>query len=152
MPVENSTEGVVSHTLDMFIRSSLNICGRCSCASIIIWPASPTIRRSFTRIYSHAQSLAQCREWLDANVPGVPRLPVASNAEVPRAWRATSPAGCITGQGALDIYELPVIVANIEDQPDNTTRFLIIGARSRSAVRRLTARRCWCPRTAGPAR
>lgn len=127
VPVENSTEGVVNHTLDMFMQSSLNICGEVQLRIHHHLAGFADDPKKLTRIYSHAQSLAQCREWLDANVPGVPRLPVASNAEAARMARNEPGAGCITGQGALDIYELPVIVANIEDQPDNTTRFLIIG-------------------------
>jgi len=127
VPVENSTEGVVNYTLDMFLQSSLNICGEVQLRIHHHLAGLVPDLKQITRIYSHQQSLAQCREWLDANLPTVPRVPVASNAEAARVALNEPGSACITGQGAVDIYRLPVLMPNIEDQPDNTTRFLIIG-------------------------
>ena len=127
VPVENSTEGVVNHTLDMFLQSPLRICGEVQMRinhHLITRAADlPAIRR----IYSHRQSLAQCREWLDLNLPRVEQIEVSSNGEAALRTREDTEAAAIAGQCAADIYELPTLVRNIEDEPNNTTRFLIIG-------------------------
>ena len=128
VPVENSTEGVVNHTLDMFLQSPLRICGEVqmrinhhliTCAAELM---------AIRRIYSHRQSLAQCREWLDANMPRVEQIEVSSNGEAALRVRDELDAAAIAGQCAADIYQLPTLVRNIEDEPNNTTRFLIIGS------------------------
>ena len=76
---------------------------------------------------SHQQSLAQCREWLDAKLPGVERVAVASNAEAARLAAKDASVVAIAGSSAAEIYGLKMLASNIEDEPDNTTRFLIIG-------------------------
>jgi chorismate mutase/prephenate dehydratase len=127
VPVENSTEGVVNHTLDMFLQSPLRICGEVQMRinhHLITRAADP---KAIRRIYSHRQSLAQCREWLDANMPRVEQIEVGSNGEAARRVRDEPDAAAIAGQCAADIYSLPTLVRNIEDEPNNTTRFLIIG-------------------------
>lgn len=128
VPVENSTEGVITHTLDMFLTSSLRICGEVALRvhHHLLGAASPAADAK--RVVSHQQSLAQCREWLDANLPNVERIAVSSNAEAAR--RASLEAGtlAIAGGSAAKIYGLHVVAANIEDRPDNTTRFLVVGA------------------------
>ena len=83
--------------------------------------------RKIARICSHQQSLAQCRSWLDENLPGIERIPVSSNAEGARRARDEKGTAAIAGQAAAEVYGLNVIVANIEDQADNTTRFFVIG-------------------------
>ncbi|MBK8535705.1 MAG: prephenate dehydratase [Candidatus Competibacteraceae bacterium] len=127
VPVENSTEGVVNHTLDMFLQSPLRICGevqmRINHHLITRALDLPAVRR----IYSHRQSLAQCREWLDVNLPQIEQIEVSSNGEAALRVRDQEDAAAIAGQSAADIYELPILVHNIEDEPNNTTRFLIIG-------------------------
>lgn len=128
VPVENSTEGVVNHTLDMFLQSPLRICGEVQMRinhHLITCAAELTAIR---RIYSHRQSLAQCREWLDANMPRVEQIEVSSNGEAALRVRDELDAAAIAGQCAADIYQLPTLVRNIEDEPNNTTRFLIIGS------------------------
>ena len=78
------------------------------------------------RLYSHAQSLAQCHEWLNRNLATLPRVPVASNAEAARL-AAEDPESCaIAGEAAAELYGLNVLATNIEDDPNNTTRFLVI--------------------------
>lgn len=79
------------------------------------------------RICSHQQSLAQCRYWLDEHLPGIERIPVSSNAEAARRARDEDGTAAIAGQAAAEVYGLNVIVPEIEDTEDNTTRFLVIG-------------------------
>ena len=78
------------------------------------------------RVYSHAQSLAQCHEWLSRHLPDVPYVPVASNAEAARLAAQDPDAAAIAGEAAAERYGLTVLAANIEDDPNNTTRFLVI--------------------------
>ncbi len=128
VPVENSTEGVVNHTLDMFLQSPLRICGEVQMRINHHLITCATELAAIQRIYSHRQSLAQCREWLDANMPRVEQIEVNSNGEAALRVRDELDAAAIAGQCAADIYQLPTLVRNIEDEPNNTTRFLIIGS------------------------
>ena len=79
------------------------------------------------KVYSHAQSLAQCREWLDAHLPTVERIPVSSNAEAARLAAENPDSAAIAGLAAAERFNVPVLAHNIEDNPNNTTRFLILG-------------------------
>ncbi|MBJ7538499.1 prephenate dehydratase [Marinomonas transparens] len=132
VPVENSTEGVVNHTLDSFRDSRLKICGEVEERIHHHLLVSPHINsEDVMHIYSHQQSLAQCRAWLDRYWPHAERIAVSSNAE---AARLASEAGlngravaAIAGEVACELYSLVKVSANIEDHPDNTTRFLIVG-------------------------
>jgi len=127
VPVENSTEGVINHTLDMFLVSSLKICGEIELPihhHLLSRSARP---RRVKRVVSHQQSLAQCREWLDANLAGVERQAVSSNAEAARLAARDSRLLAIAGESAARRYRLTSLADNIEDRPDNTTRFLVIG-------------------------
>jgi chorismate mutase/prephenate dehydratase len=127
VPVENSTEGVISHTLDMFIDSSLKVCGE---VEIPIHHHLASKLQDVARIkhiYSHQQSFAQCRRWLDQNLPGAERIPVSSNAEAARLAVNEEDAAAICGLPAVEIFALKICSENIEDMPDNTTRFVIIG-------------------------
>lgn len=127
VPVENSTEGVVTHTLDMFLLSPLKICGEVTLRIHHHLLSGSDVKQP-EQIVSHQQSLAQCREWLDENYPGVERVPVSSNAEAARmASQQLRGAFAIAGESAARIYGLNVVARNIEDNPDNTTRFLVIG-------------------------
>lgn len=128
VPVENSTEGVVNHTLDSFVKSSLKICGEVELRIHHHLLVAPSFREQTPlRIYSHQQSLAQCRHWLDKNLPGPERLAVSSNAEAARRALDEPNSLAIAGQMAADIYGLDTQARNIEDEPNNTTRFLVIG-------------------------
>lgn len=127
VPVENSTEGVVNHTLDMFLQSSLTICGEVDMRIHHHLLSRVVDRSRLQRIYSHQQSLAQCREWLDSHLSGVERVPVNSNAEAARRATEEEYAAAIAGEVAAEVYGLNILEANIEDNPDNTTRFLVIG-------------------------
>jgi chorismate mutase/prephenate dehydratase len=127
VPIENSTEGVINHTLDMFVSSPLRICGEVELRIHHHLLGKGRSVKGAKRVLSHQQSLAQCREWLDANLPGVERVACASNAEAARLAARDAKALAIAGGSAAEIYGLKRLVSNIEDEPDNTTRFLIIG-------------------------
>jgi len=127
VPVGNSTQGIVSHTLDMFLLSDLKICGE---IELRVHQNLLTLAKSLTqieRVYSHEQSLSQCKNWLRAHLPGVELISVGSNSEAARRVRNAPEAGAIAGRVAAEVYGLPVLFADIEDHPDNTTRFLVIG-------------------------
>ncbi|AMX02346.1 prephenate dehydratase [Microbulbifer thermotolerans] len=128
VPVENSTEGVINHTLDNFMNSNLKICGEVELRIHHHLMISDITRPdAITRIYSHAQSLAQCRKWLDSHYPNVERVAVASNAEAAKRVKGEWNAAAIAGDMAAELYGLKVLAEKIEDRPDNSTRFLIIG-------------------------
>lgn len=127
VPVENSTEGVVSHTLDLFVGSPLNICGEVTLAVHHHLLANANDLSAIRRVVAHAQSLAQCRKWLDSKLPNVVRAAVGSNAEAARIVHGESDAAAIAGRAAAELYGLNVLAKNIEDEPNNTTRFFIIG-------------------------
>jgi chorismate mutase/prephenate dehydratase len=127
VPVENSTQGIVSHTLDMFLTSDLKICGE---IELRVHQNLLTHAKSLDqieRVYSHEQSLSQCKAWIRAHLPGVELIAVASNGEAARRVRHAPEAAAIAGRSAAEVYGLPVLFAGIEDRPDNTTRFLVIG-------------------------
>lgn len=131
VPVENSTEGMVNHTLDTFITSPLKICGEVQLRiHHHLMRAADQQGQPITRIYSHQQSFAQCRQWLDANQHGVERVTVSSNAEAARRAASEPGTAAIAGDMAAELYGLAIISEKIEDRPDNTTRFLIIGRES----------------------
>lgn len=128
VPVENSSEGVVNHTLDCFIGSPLNVIGEVELRihhNLLI--AASTRPDAITKIYSHQQSLAQCRKWLDAHYPQAERVAVSSNAEAARRIKTEWHSAAIAGEVAAEQYGLTALHRNIEDNPSNTTRFLIIG-------------------------
>ena len=127
VPVENSTEGVISHTLDMLIESPLKICGEVSLRIHQYLMGKNDSLKSIKKIYSHQQSLAQCREWLDSRLPGIERIPVNSNAEAARLAAQEEGAAAIASNAAAQIYQLNLLAEKIEDEPDNTTRFIILG-------------------------
>ncbi|WP_372864852.1 prephenate dehydratase [Spongiibacter sp.] len=127
VPVENSTEGMVSHTLDAFMNSSLKICGEVELRVRLNLLIGEGGRDDIQRICAHQQALAQSRRWLDANFPNVERVAVSSNGEAARMAAEQPGVAAIAGDLAAQQYELNKLAENIEDQPDNTTRFLVIG-------------------------
>jgi len=129
VPVENSTEGVVSHTLDRFMNSSVKIVGEVELRihhNLMI--AANTDAAKITRIYSHSQTLGQCRVWLDEHYPNAERIPLSSNAEAAKRVKSEWNSAAIAGDIAAGLYELTILAEKIEDQPDNSTRFLVVGA------------------------
>jgi len=127
VPIENSTEGTVNHTLDMFPTSPLRVCGEVELRIQQHLMGGMRGLELIRRVCSHQQSLAQCRQWLDEHLPNVERVPVASNAEAARRARDEEGTAAIAGQAAAEVYGLNIMVPDIEDRPDNTTRFLVIG-------------------------
>lgn len=130
VPVENSSEGVVTHTLDMFMRSRLAICGEVELRIHHHLLAKGGDVAAIARVYTHQQSLAQCRRWLDRNLPVAERVAVSSNAEGARRAAQEPGTAAVAGEAAAPIYGLEILAANIEDEPDNATRFLVIGEQS----------------------
>lgn len=131
VPVENSTEGVINHTLDNFMDSSVHICGEVELRihhHLLVSEVTKT--ENITRIYSHAQSLAQCRKWLDSHFPKAERVAVSSNAEAAKRIQGEWNAAAIAGDMAAELYGLTKLSEKIEDMPDNSTRFLIIGTQA----------------------
>jgi chorismate mutase / prephenate dehydratase len=127
VPVENSTEGVVGRTLDLLLATPLRICGEVE-LRVRQNLLSRSDLASIRKIYSHAQSLAQCNAWLGQNLPGVERVPVTSNAEAAKRAAEEAGAGAIAGEAAAERYRLDVLARAIEDDPNNTTRFLVLGS------------------------
>jgi len=126
VPVENSTEGAVGGTLDLLLANPLKICGEIKLRIHQHLLSKAEGIGAAKRLYSHSQSLAQCHEWLNRNLAHLSRVPVASNAEAARL-AAEDPESCaIAGEAAAELYDLNVLAANIEDDPNNTTRFLVI--------------------------
>lgn len=126
VPVENSTEGVVTHTLDMFMDSDLKIVAQ------IVMPISQCLlsrvpRARIRRLYIHPQSLAQCRDWLRKNLPDVEIIETASNARSAELAAREKLAAAVAGLLAAEKYGLPVLEHNIQDSADNATRFLVLG-------------------------
>ena len=127
VPVENSTEGMVSHTLDAFMNSSLQICGEVELRVRLHLLVAGGDSQDIKRICAHQQALAQSRLWLDANFPNVERVAVSSNGEAARIAAGESGTAAIAGELAAQQYNLAKVASDIEDRPDNTTRFLVIG-------------------------
>lgn len=128
VPVENSTEGVISNTLDSFMDSGLQICGEVVLRiHQHLMVGDNTKADKISTVYSHPSSLAQCRKWLDANYPGVTRVAMSSNAEAAKKVKSEWHSAAIAGDMAAELYGLNRLAENIEDTPDNSTRFLIIG-------------------------
>ena len=127
VPVENSTEGAVGRSMDLLLATPLKICGEVVLRiHQNLLSNEPDLSR-ITKVYSHAQSLAQCHEWLNHNLPGVPRISVASNSLAAQMVSQESGVAAIAGEAAAERFGLPKLAANIEDEPNNTTRFLILG-------------------------
>jgi chorismate mutase/prephenate dehydratase len=127
VPVENSTEGVVTHTLDMFMESELVIN-----SEILLEVSHYLLSRTgrmedIKKVYSHPQPLAQCRNWLEENLPNVPLVDVASTTLAAQIVNEDYSAAAIASQYAASLYDLKVVRERIEDQVNNFTRFLVVG-------------------------
>lgn len=128
VPVENSTEGSIGRTHDLLLATPLKICGE------VLLPVHQCLMSrsgraaGIKKIYSHSQSLAQCHEWINRHFPGAKRTPVVSNAEAARLAAKDAAAAAIASKTAAAVYKLRIIAGNIEDEPQNTTRFVVIAA------------------------
>lgn len=128
VPVENSTEGAVGRTLDLLVATSLHICGEVALPVHHNLLSQATDKSHIRKLYSHAQSLSQCHEWLNQNLPEVDRQAVASNAEAAKLAAQEPGAAAIASSRAAELFGLNLIAENIEDDPKNTTRFLVLAA------------------------
>ncbi|WP_297461052.1 prephenate dehydratase [Ferrovum sp.] len=130
VPVENSTEGAVGIILDQMVNTPLQACGEVMLPihhQLLVRNASLALSE-ITHVYSHSQSLGQCHHWLDAHLPRAQRIPVTSNSEAARLVGSSSEAwAAIAGDLAAEPYGLNPVARRIEDQTDNTTRFLVFG-------------------------
>lgn len=127
VPIENSTEGVVTHTLDMLVEADVRICAEV-CLEIHLYLLSRSGRsEDIQRIISHPQALAQCRRWLASHCPHVRVDEVASTAQAAQMVAQDTTLAAIASALAKDFYGLDVVEGNIEDQANNITRFLVIG-------------------------
>ncbi len=127
VPIENSTGGVVEFSIDMFLNTTLKICGEIELRIHQNLMGRSAGLEHIKRVCSHPQSLSQCRQWLLRHLPDVELVTASSNAEAARRARDEDGTAAIAGQVAAEIYNLQIIVPEIEDQQDNTTRFLVIG-------------------------
>ena len=128
VPIENSTEGPINQTLDCLADFNLNICGE---VEMLIHHSLMGLNQAFPKegfeIHAHEQTLAQCKNWLDAHCPDVKRVPVSSNAQAAKNAKDNSGILAIAGSLASEKYGLEILRRNIEDYSDNTTRFIVIG-------------------------
>jgi len=127
VPIENSTEGSVNNTLDMFLTSPLKISGEIELKIEQHLMGRIKGLENIERICAHEQSLAQCRGWIREYLPHVELIGMSSNAAGARRARDEDGTASIGPAVAADVYELDIMVNNIEDRPDNATRFLVIG-------------------------
>ncbi len=127
VPVENSTEGAVGRTMDLLLGTQLKICGEVVVRIHQNLLTNETNLANITKVYSHAQSLAQCHEWLNRMLPGAQRISVGSNAQAAQMASEEAGVAAIAGEAAAARYRLPRLAENIEDEPNNTTRFLVLG-------------------------
>lgn len=126
VPVENSTEGAVTYTLDRMTETSLKICAE------LYLPVSQNLlarvpRQAIKKLYSHPQVLGQCRQWLQREMAGVDLIPVASTARAAELAAKEEGAGALASSLAAEIYGLNVLESDVQDMSGNTTRFLVIG-------------------------
>ena len=142
VPVENSTEGVVARSLDLFLHTPLCIVGETS-----LFVRHNLMRRSentegVAAVVAHAQALAQCHAWLTAHLPQAERRPVASNAEGARQAAADASLVAIASERAASEFGLHIVAPAIQDDAHNRTRFAIVAEPSRNAAPRATGHDC----------
>ena len=128
VPVENSTEGAIGRTLDLLLSTPARVCGE------VMLPVRQCLMsrgkqlRDIRKVYSHAQSLSQCQQWLARHLPRAERIAVVSNAEAARLAARERGSAAIGPKSAATLYRLNLIARNIEDEARNTTRFLVLAA------------------------
>ncbi|MBL8415988.1 MAG: prephenate dehydratase [Propionivibrio sp.] len=133
VPIENSTEGAISRTLDLLMTTPLKICGEVVLRIHQHLLSNETSLDGITKVYSHAQSLAQCHEWLNRSLPNAQRISMGSNAQAAQFAACEAGAAAIAGEAAAERYQLPKLASNIEDEPNNTTRFVVLGRQDAGA-------------------
>ncbi|MEE2960192.1 MAG: prephenate dehydratase [Myxococcota bacterium] len=129
VPIENSTEGVVNHTLDAFMVSRLSIC-----AEVLLQVNHHLLTvtgdmGAVSKVYSHPQALAQCRKWLEHNMAGIPLIDVSSTARAAQLASEDPTAAAVASDLAASIHGLQIAHSRVEDLQGNLTRFLVVGDR-----------------------
>ena len=127
VPVENSTEGAVNLTLDLLTQTPLRVCGELSLRIQHSLLSQAESLDDITSIHAHPQALAQCWHWLNANLPNARRVSESSNAAAAKLAVETPGIAAIASDTAAHLYKLNSLVQGIEDEKNNTTRFLIVG-------------------------
>ena len=128
VPVENSTEGIVSHTLDSFVDSDLRICAEIGVDVNHCLLARPEVgEAAIERVYSHPQALSQCRRWIAQNLPQATRVETSSTSEAARAANSDAAGAAVAAELASRLYGLAVLRRQLQDVPHNVTRFLVLG-------------------------
>ena len=127
VPVENSTEGAIGRTLDLLMTSPLKVCGEVVLRIHQHLLSKEASLESIAKVYSHAQSLAQCHEWLNRSLPNAQRISVGSNAQAAQLAASEPGTAALAGEAASERYGLPIMASNVEDEPNNTTRFVVLG-------------------------
>jgi len=130
VPVENSTEGVVSHTLDMFVDCTLQICGEVVVETALHLLGRASLLEEVRKIYSHPHALAEARKWLQTHAPHVPVVETSSTGAAAETAASEPGAAAIASEVAASLYGLTIVQRRIEDHPNNMTRFLVIGQRA----------------------
>lgn len=129
VPIENSTEGAVNHTLDVFMESDLRICAQIL-MRIENHLASKCPRGEIRRLYSHPQVFGQCRQWLQRTLPNVELIEVGSTPRAAELAASEPNSGCLVARMAAEEFGLPIIEQSVQDNPNNTTRFLVLGLKA----------------------
>jgi chorismate mutase/prephenate dehydratase len=132
VPVENSTEGAIGLTLDLLLTSPLKICGEITLPIHHCLLSKQTDIGKILHVFSHSQSLSQCHEWLNKNLAKAERAAVTSNAYAAQMIHElvasdNTFAAAIASKRAAELFDLNVLAENVEDDPKNTTRFLVLG-------------------------
>ena len=127
VPIENSTEGAIGRTLDLLMNTPLKICGEVVLRIHQHLLSNEPSFDKISKVYSHAQSLAQCHEWLNRSLPNAQRISMGSNAQAAQFAASEPGAAAIAGEAAADRYALPKLASSIEDEPNNTTRWVVLG-------------------------
>ena len=148
VPIENNMAGSVGQTLDLLLTTPLTIAREIALPVLHNVMSASGSLDGVTRICAHAQALAQCVEWLGTHAPGVERLAVVSNAEAARMAQADPSCAALASEAAAARYGLRIVARHIQDDPDNTTRFIVVrheptepsGARSNRSC--LVGRQC----------
>jgi len=133
VPVENSTEGVITHTLDCFATSNLKVCGEVQLPINHQLLSNADGLTAVQKVYAHPQALAQCRQWLERYLPDAELLNASSNAEAAIVAAKDNSVAAIAGDMAAKLYDINILASSIEDERNNATRFLIVGHDSYAA-------------------
>lgn len=133
VPVENSTEGVITHTLDCFATSDLKVCGEVQLPINHQLLSHADGLTAVEKVYAHPQALAQCRQWIERYLPNVEICNTSSNAEAAIIASKDKTIAAIASDMAASLYGIAILASGIEDERNNTTRFLIIGNDSYAA-------------------